>query len=77
MVDGVPVLDLDYAEDSRLRHRHERGDDRRSAASSRSRAPPRATPFSRAEMDALVALAEQGIEHLIAAQMQALGALPK
>ena len=42
VVDGVPVLDLDYAEDSALRHRHERRDDRRAAASSKCRAPPKA-----------------------------------
>ena len=34
-------------------------------------------PFSHAEMEAMVKLAEKGIERLIAAQMQALGALPK
>ena len=40
------------------RGRHERGDDRRRAASSRCRAPPRAQPFSRSELDDLLGLAE-------------------
>ena len=45
IVDGTPVLDLPYVEDSRGRGRHERGDARASGGSrcsSRSRARPRA-----------------------------------
>ena len=43
-----------------LRHRHERRHDRRAAASSRCRARPKAQPFSRDELDALLDLAANG-----------------
>ena len=52
------------------RGRHERGDDRRRAASSRCRAPPRAAAFTRAELDALLALAESGIAEIIGLQQE-------
>ena len=42
VVGALPCLDLDYSEDSDGRGRHERGDDRRRASTSRCRAPPRA-----------------------------------
>ena len=42
IVDGVPLLDLDYSEDSQRRGRRERRHDRRRARSSRSRPPPSA-----------------------------------
>jgi ribonuclease PH len=76
VVDGASVLDLDYAEDSAC-------DTDMNVVMTGSggfvevQGTAEGTPFTRAEMDALVALAERGIEHLIAAQMQALGALPK
>ena len=44
IVEGTPLLDLEYVEDVGLRHRHERRHDRRPAASSRCRARPRARP---------------------------------
>jgi len=68
-----PLLDLDYTEDSRLRHRHERGDDRRRRASSRCRARPRAPPSAAAEMDALLALGRaRHRRSLVALQQQSL-----
>ena len=59
IVGGRPLLDLPYVEDVEGRGRHERGDDRPAAASSRCRAPPRAWPFSRGELDELLDLAER------------------
>jgi len=76
VVDGVAVLDLDYAEDSAC-------DTDMNVVMTGSggfvevQGTAEGKPFTRAEMDRLVALAERGIEHLVAAQMQALGALPK
>jgi len=76
VVNGAPMLDLDYAEDSAC-------DTDMNVVMTGSggfvevQATAEGAPFTRAEMEALVALAERGIEHLIAAQMQALGALPK
>ena len=76
MVDGVPVLDLDYAEDARC------DTDMNVVMTGIGRfveiqGTAEGMPFSHAEMEAMVKLAEKGIEHLIAAQMQALGALPQ
>ena len=76
MVDGVPVLDLDYAEDARC------DTDMNVVMTGIGRfveiqGTAEGMPFSHAEMEAMVKLAEKGIERLIAAQMQALGALPK
>jgi len=76
MVDGVAVLDLDYAED------HVCDTDMNVVMTGIGRfveiqGTAEGDPFSNAEMNTMVALAEKGIEHLIAAQMQALGALPK
>jgi ribonuclease PH len=76
MVDGVAVLDLDYAED------HVCDTDMNVVMTGIGRfveiqGTAEGDPFSHAEMTTMVALAEKGIEHLIAAQMQALGALPK
>jgi len=76
MVDGVAVLDLDYAED------HVCDTDMNVVMTGIGRfveiqGTAEGDPFSHAEMNTMVALAEKGIEHLIAAQMQALGALPK
>ena len=58
------------------RGRHERGDDRRRAASSRCRAPPRAWPFSRGELDSLLDLAEAGIGEIIELQREVVADPP-
>jgi ribonuclease PH len=76
MVNGTPVLDLDYAEDATC------DTDMNVVMTGIGRfvevqGTAEGQPFSHAEMNAMIALAEKGIEHLIAAQMQALGALPK
>jgi ribonuclease PH len=71
IVDGEPVLDLDYAEDSNC------DTDMNVVMVGRGgfvelQGTAEGAPFSRAEMDALVALAEDGIRRLIAAQRAAL-----
>ena len=71
IVRGVPMLDLDYAEDSGC-------DTDMNVVMTGSgglvevQGTAEATPFSRAEMDALVSLAGEGIDALIAAQKRAL-----
>jgi len=73
VVDGEPVLDLDYAEDSAC-------DTDMNVVMTAGGAfvevqgTAEGAPFSRAEMDALVGLAERGIRRLVAAQKAALGA---
>ena len=54
------------------RSRHERGDDRCRASSSKCRGPPRAGRFDRAQLDAMLALAEGGIRQLFDLQRAAL-----
>ncbi|CAJ0812587.1 Ribonuclease PH [Ralstonia wenshanensis] len=72
VVDGVPVLDLDYPEDSAC-------DTDMNVVMTGSggfvevQGTAEGTPFSRAEMDALLNLADQGIRTLIGMQKQALG----
>jgi ribonuclease PH len=71
MVAGVPVLDLDYAEDSGC------DTDMNVVMTAGGgfvelQGTAEGTPFSRPEMDALVALAERGIRDLVAAQNAAL-----
>ena len=71
IVDGVPVLDLDYAEDSNC------DTDMNvvmvgSGGFVELQGTAEGAPFSRAEMDALVLLADGGIRQLIAAQKKAL-----
>ena len=71
VVGGVPVLDLDYAEDAGC------GTDMNvvmteSGGFVELQGTAEGAPFSRAEMDALVTLATQGIRALIAAQRAAL-----
>jgi ribonuclease PH len=71
IVDGQPVLDLDYAEDSNC------DTDMNVVMVGRGgfvelQGTAEGTPFSRAEMDALVMLAADGIRRLIAAQRAAL-----
>jgi ribonuclease PH len=70
--DGTPVLDLDYPEDSAC-------DTDMNVVMTASggfvevQGTAEGTPFSRAEMDALLGLAERGIAQLVAAQKAALG----
>ena len=71
MVAGVPVLDLDYAEDSGC------DTDMNVVMTAGGgfvelQGTAEGTPFSRSEMEALVALAERGIRDLVAAQNAAL-----
>jgi len=71
VVGGVPVLDLDYGEDSSC------DTDMNVVMTAGGgfvelQATAEGTPFSRAEMEALVALAERGIRELVAAQDAAL-----
>ncbi|RTL55784.1 MAG: ribonuclease PH [Rhodocyclaceae bacterium] len=71
IVDGVPVLDLDYPEDSSC-------DTDMNVVMTGSggmvevQGTAEGTPFTRKELDALLALAEQGIGEIIAAQKKAL-----
>ena len=71
IVGGQPVLDLDYAEDSNC------DTDMNVVMVGRGgfvelQGTAEGAPFSRAEMDALVILADEGIRQLIAAQRAAL-----
>jgi ribonuclease PH len=70
--DGAPLLDLDYAEDSTC------DTDMNVVMTGAGRfvemqGTAEGAPFSRAEADALLALAERGIAELIAHQRRALG----
>ncbi|HEX5391633.1 MAG TPA: ribonuclease PH [Rhodocyclaceae bacterium] len=72
IVDGVPVLDLDYPEDS--------GCDTDmnvvmtgSGGMVEIQGTAEGTPFTRAELDSLLGLATDGIGRIIAAQKKALG----
>jgi ribonuclease PH len=72
IVGGVPVLDLDYAEDSAC------DTDMNVVMTGTGgfvelQGTAEGTPFTRTEMDALVVLAERGICELIGAQEAALG----
>jgi ribonuclease PH len=69
---GVPVLDLDYPEDSAC------DTDMNVVMTGAGgfvevQGTAEGTPFTRAEMDALLGLADQGIRTLIGLQKQALG----
>jgi len=73
VVDGAPVLDLDYAEDARC------DTDMNVVMTGAGgyvevQGTAEGAAFSRDEMDALIRLAERGIRELIAAQRAALGA---
>jgi ribonuclease PH len=73
IVDGVAALDLDYAEDSASHT------DMNVVMTGRGgiveiQGTAERAPFSRAELDTLVSLAEAGIRQLIAAQKRALDA---
>jgi ribonuclease PH len=72
VVGGVPMLDLDYTEDAAC------DTDMNVVMTGAGgfvelQGTAEGAPFTRAEMDALVALAERGIRALIAAQESALG----
>jgi len=74
VVRGIPMLDLDYNEDSKC-------DTDMNVVMTGSggfvevQGTAEGAPFSRAEMDALLGLAESGIRQLVAAQRAALGLL--
>ena len=73
VVGGTPVLDLDYAEDSTC------DTDMNVVMTAGGsfvevQGTAEGAPFTRAEMEALIGLAERGIRELIAAQKAALGA---
>jgi ribonuclease PH len=74
IVDGQPRLDLDYAEDSAC-------DTDMNVVMTASgglievQGTAEGAPFSRAELDALLGLATQGINSIIQAQHKAMGAL--
>jgi ribonuclease PH len=73
IVGGVPALDLDYDEDSASHT------DMNVVMTGRGgiveiQGTAERAPFSRAELDSLVSLAEGGIQHLVAAQKRALAA---
>ena len=73
VVDGVPVLDLDYAEDSAC------DTDMNVVMTGAGgfvelQGTAEGKPFTRGEVDALIGLAEHGIRELIAAQKAALSA---
>ena len=73
IVDGEPVLDLDYAEDSAC-------DTDMNVVMTGSggivevQGTAEGAPFTRAQLDRMLALAHQGIERLVSAQRAALGA---
>ncbi|WP_238947664.1 ribonuclease PH [Caldimonas brevitalea] len=72
IVQGVPLLDLEYTEDAAC------GTDMNVVMTGAGgfveiQGTAEGAPFSRAEMDALLALADKGIRELLAAQRQALG----
>jgi ribonuclease PH len=72
VVNGVPLLDLDYAEDSGC------DTDMNVVMTGTGgfvelQGTAEGAPFTRAEMDALVGLAERGVAHLVGAQESALG----
>jgi ribonuclease PH len=70
--DGTPVLDLDYAEDSSAETDMNVVMDQ-AGRFIEIQGTAEGAPFSRDEMDALLALAEQGINEIIAAQNVVIG----
>jgi ribonuclease PH len=73
IVGGSPVLDLDYAEDSTAAvDMNVIGTGNGQYVEIQGTAE--GAPYSRAQLDRLLGLADEGIERLIAAQREALGA---
>jgi ribonuclease PH len=72
MVDGVPVLDLDYAEDS-VCETDMNVVMTGSGGIVELQGTAEGKPFSRSELDAMVDLARAGIAQLVAYQREALG----
>ncbi len=72
VVQGEPVLDLDYVEDSaaEVDMNVVRTDDGRYVE---LQGTAETTPFGRAELDRMLALADVGIDHLLRQQQEALG----
>ena len=68
IVDGRPLLDLDYSEDSTAETDMNVVMTARRACSSRCRPPPSAIPFSRERLDEMLDLAAGGIEEIAVAQ---------
>jgi ribonuclease PH len=72
IVEGVPLLDLDYPEDSRAEvDFNVVGTD--SGAYVEVQGTAEGKPFDRAGMDALLGLADEGLRRLFEAQRQVLG----
>ena len=72
MVDGVPLLDLDYSEDSRAEvDFNVVGTDRNTYVEVQGTAEGKA--FDRAQMDSLLALADAGLQQLFGHQRAILG----
>jgi ribonuclease PH len=74
VVDGTPVLDLDYAEDFQA------STDLNCVMTEDGRlvelqATAEGAPYTRAELDSMLALAFKGIKELIVAQKRALASL--
>jgi ribonuclease PH len=75
IVDALPVLDLEYSEDSRAEV------DMNVVMTSSGRfvevqGTAEGSPFSRNELDELLALAQRGIEHILDAQVDVLAEPP-
>jgi ribonuclease PH len=75
IVDGVPLLDLAYDEDSRAEV------DMNIVKTGRGQfvevqGTAEAQPFSQEELDAMMAIADKGIQELVAAQRKIVGDLP-
>jgi ribonuclease PH len=76
IVDGVSLLDLDYAEDSRAEvDFNVVGTDAGTYVELQGTAEGR--PFDRAAVDRLLDLAKQGLEHLFAVQAEALASVKR
>jgi ribonuclease PH len=76
IVDGIPLLDLDYAEDSRAEvDFNVVGTDAGTFVELQGTAEGR--PFDRAAIDRLLDLANQGLEHLFGVQAEALASVKR
>ena len=70
LVDGVPLLDLDYSRGLARRGRLQRGRHGRAARTSSSRARPRASRSTGRRWTTLLDLADDGLQQLFAAQRE-------